>query len=81
MDKQLEGKLKVRSFEITSDQLRELVLDFWDKIQAVKVDGEEDHEHFTAKKAALEEPLRDLLYEIWINGPYTKAKFTLEGRV
>ena len=81
MDEQLDGKLKVRSFEITSDQLRELVLDFSDKIEAVKISGEDEHEHFTERKVAVETAIRELLYEVWINGPYTKAKFKLDGRV
>jgi hypothetical protein len=74
-------ELELPKFQITVEQLQELVTDFAEKLDAITITDEDNMEQFSHKKSELKEPLRAMLWECMVMGPHTRAKFTLSGRV
>jgi len=74
-------ELKLPEFEITPDQFQELLIDFFEKIDAIRIKREDESTRFTEKRDALIAPLRSLIGELMVHGKFTPAKFTLSGRV
>jgi len=72
-------ELELPEFEITPEQLQGLVCNFWDKLEAIDIRYEEDWAQFSKRKDALIEPLRELVDELMVQGPHTKAKFVLRN--
>jgi len=72
-------ELELPEFEITPEQLQGLVSNFWDKLEAIEVRYEDEGECFSEKKAALIKPLDELMIELMVHGPHTKAKFVLRN--